>query len=468
MAALKAAFVGIASAMVAVTVAIALSPLMPVGHARRAEIDRGLDVDPVVLLPGALALLLLVVGFAGLAAWRGASSRTPQVRASVATVSDRVAQAGLPPSVVAGVRAARLGTGGTTVLATVFVASVGIVGALGFAASEQRLATDPALWGWTFDAVVGDGNDEGALDRAERTLTDHPMVESYAARIGTDSVTLTSERAEVDLGASAIDHLEGTIEPAMLDGVPARAADELVLGAATARELGVGVGDVVDVDTDGDPIEFTVTGLAVMNVGFDQDRIGEGVLLTPEGLEALEAEEDAAMVLVRYADGVDPDEAYDALREDWGHTVLRPIRSLDVEQLHDVRHLPLWFSLLLSVVAAATLAFVLVVTIRRRRHDLALLRTLGFDRRQLRSTVLVQSLTLVLPGTILGIVGGLVVGRLAWSATARAMGAPEVQVAPVLAVAGVLAGAIVLAWGVAAIPGRLAARTHPAQILRAE
>ena len=96
----------------------------------------------------------------------------------------------MPPSVVAGVRAATLGAGGTTVLATVFVAALGIVGALGFAASEDRLATDPALWGWTFDAVVGDGNDETALERAEETLAGNPMIESYAARIGVDSVTL--------------------------------------------------------------------------------------------------------------------------------------------------------------------------------------------------------------------------------------------------------------------------------------
>lgn len=465
---LKAALVGGSSAVVAVAVAVALSPLMPVGHARRAEIDRGLDSDPLVLLPGALTLLVLVAGFAVLAAWRRSSVRAPRQRANVAALSDRAAQAGLPPSVVAGVRAARLGAGGTTVLGTVFIAAVGIVGALGFAASEHRLATDPDLWGWTFDAVVGDGNDEGALDRAQRTLAGDPMVESYAARIGTDSVTLTSADAEVDLGASAIDDIEGTIEPAMLEGVPARADDELVLGAATARKLRVGVGDQLEVDTDGDPLPFTVTGLAVMNVGFDQDRIGEGVLFTLAGLEALEAEQDAAMVLVRYADGVDPDEAYAELREDWGHTVLRPIRSLDVEQLHYVRHLPLWFSVFLSAVAAATLAFVLIVTIRRRRHDLALLRTLGFDRRQLRSTVFVQSLALVLPGTILGIVGGLVVGRLAWSATVRGMGAPEVQVAPVAAVAGVLVAAVVLALGVAAVPGRLAAQTRPAQVLRTE
>ena len=205
-----------------------------------------------------------------------------------------------------------------------------------------------------------------------------------------------------------------------------------------------------------------------MHLGLDEDRIGEGALLAPSGLEALGAYPEPPLLLVEYADGVDPDEAYAALREDWGNTVLRPIRGVDVEQLHNVRYLPLWFSGFLAVVAAATLAFVLVVTIRRRRHDLALLRTFGFERRQLRSTVFVQAVTLVLPGTLLGILAGVVVGRLAWSATANGMGAPEVQVAPVAAAVAVFVASLLLACVVAAVPARLAARAHPAQVLRTE
>ena len=192
----------VASAAVAVLVAIAVSPLTPVGHARRAEIDPGIDVDPIVLALGALALVVLVVGFAVASAWRAHRRRAagPIGRGRTYGLSDRAAKAGMPPSVVAGVRAATLGAGGTTVLATVFVAALGIVGALGFAASEQKLATDPALWGWTFDAVVGDGNDEAALERAEEKLAGNPMIESYAARTGVDSVTLSSEQGDVRRG----------------------------------------------------------------------------------------------------------------------------------------------------------------------------------------------------------------------------------------------------------------------------
>jgi ABC-type antimicrobial peptide transport system permease subunit len=127
-----------------------------------------------------------------------------------------------------------------------------------------------------------------------------------------------------------------------------------------------------------------------------------------------------------------------------------------------------WFAGVLAVVAATTLAFVLVLTVRRRRHDLALLRTLGFDRRNVRTTVLTQALTLVVPGALLGIVIGLAGGRVAWSLTTDSLGAPSVQVTPVVAAVSVLAGALVIGWLASAIPGRLAARLHPAAVLRTE
>ena len=205
-----------------------------------------------------------------------------------------------------------------------------------------------------------------------------------------------------------------------------------------------------------------------MHLGFDEDRIGEGALLAPSGLEAIGADPEPPFLLVEYADGVDPDEAYAALQEDWGNTVLRPIRGVDVEQLHNVRYLPLWFSALLAVVAAATLAFVLVVTIRRRRHDLALLRTFGFERRQLRSTVFVQAVTLVLPGTLLGILAGVVVGRLAWTGHRERHGCARGAGGPGRGGRRRSRHRCVLACVVAAVPARLASRAHPAQVLRTE
>ena len=223
--------------------------------------------------------------------------------------------------------------------------------------------------------------------------------------MGLETLTLGSGDARRDVGAVAIDDIEGAIEPRLLDGVAPSHDDEIALGAVTTRQLGVGVGDSVEVDGGDGPQDFTVSGLAVLNLGLEAERLGEGAVVAPRGVERLGRELDATFVLIDLVEGADVDAVVTNLRRDWGNTVLRPVRSVDVDQLHRVRQLPVWFGAVLGVVAAATLAFVLVLSLRRHGGDLAVLRTLGFERRQVRTTVLAQALTLVVPGALLGSAG---------------------------------------------------------------
>lgn len=90
------------------------------------------------------------------------------------------------------------------------------------------------------------------------------------------------------------------------------------------------------------------------------------------------------------------------------------------------------------------------------------------DGRQLRGTLFAQATTLVLPAALLGALAGLVVGRLAWAATASGLGAPQVHVLPIVALVAVVLGSLAVANVMAALPGRLAARTRPAAVLRTE
>jgi ABC-type lipoprotein release transport system permease subunit len=470
LAAVKGALLALVVVPVAGVVAVALSPLTPVGHARRAEVDPGLHVDWRVLLGGSVLIAALLVALPVGLAWReGAHTRRAARRTRrVVTGSEWAAQAGMSPPVVAGVRAALVSPSRWTAIVTVFAATAGIVGGLAFASSEAKLAGDAALWGWTFDAALGDGNDPGVAERAEETLAGNPLIDGYALRYQQESVLVQAGDHDVEVDASAIEDVDGSIEPRMLSGAVPRDDDEVALGGATARGLGVGVGDTVTLAASGEPQEFTVSGLVVMHLGLDADRIGEGAVLSVDGLSRITEVEGPSFALVEYADGADADEVYGALRDDWGNTVLQPVRGVDVEQLHAVRHLPVWFSAFLATVAVATLLFVLVVTIRRRRRDLAVLRTLGFDRRHVRSTVLAQALTLVLPSAVIGSVVGLAGGRVAWSLTAQSLGAPEVQATPIAALLAVLAAAAGVAVAVALVPGHLAGRIRPAAVLRAE
>ena len=96
------------------------------------------------------------------------------------------------------------------------------------------------------------------------------------------------------------------------------------------------------------------------------------------------------------------------------------------------------------------------------------MKALGFTQRQLAATVAWQSSVAVAIGIAVGVPLGIVLGR-----TLRDLFAHNIDVVPAPSVPGlsiflISIGAIVLANLVAAAPGRIAARTPTAVLLRAE
>jgi hypothetical protein len=72
---IRTAVIGAAGAGLAAATALALSPLTPIGVARRAELDPGAAADWPVLAAGSLAILTLILMGAALPAWRAARAR---------------------------------------------------------------------------------------------------------------------------------------------------------------------------------------------------------------------------------------------------------------------------------------------------------------------------------------------------------------------------------------------------------
>jgi len=97
-----------------------------------------------------------------------------------------------------------------------------------------------------------------------------------------------------------------------------------------------------------------------------------------------------------------------------------------------------------------------------------LLKTLGFTRRQLAAVIAWQSSFAVLIGIVVGITTGIVLGRLLWNTFAHEISAVPAPTVPATAIVLIALGALVLANVVAAVPGRIAARTPTALLLRAE
>ena len=122
----------------------------------------------------------------------------------------------------------------------------------------------------------------------------------------------------------------------------------------------------------------------------------------------------------------------------------------------------------LAVGAVAALLLTLLASVRRRRHDLAVLKTIGFTRRQLAATVAWQATMAAIVGSAVGIPLGIALGRWLWTAFARQIYAVPEPAVPVGAVLLLPLVALVLVNLVAAVPGRSAARTPAALALRAE
>jgi hypothetical protein len=122
----------------------------------------------------------------------------------------------------------------------------------------------------------------------------------------------------------------------------------------------------------------------------------------------------------------------------------------------------------LAMGAVAALTLTLVASVRRRRRDLALLKTMGFTKRQLAAAVAWQASVAALIGIVIGVPVGIVVGRWLWILFARQIYAVPEPTVPVSSVLLIAFGTLVLANMVAAIPGRLEARTPTALMLRGE
>jgi ABC-type antimicrobial peptide transport system permease subunit len=122
----------------------------------------------------------------------------------------------------------------------------------------------------------------------------------------------------------------------------------------------------------------------------------------------------------------------------------------------------------LAIGAVVALGLTLVASVRRRRRELGLLKSLGFTQRQLAAAIAWQSSISVVIGAVLGVPLGIVIGRVLWNLFAHDIDAVPAPSIPVLSIALIAVGAVVLANVVAAVPGRMAARTPTALVLRAE
>lgn len=469
----QAALVGIAAVVIGAALAVALSPIAPLGHARDAEPDPGPAFDGLVLGAGSAGLFVLVLAVSAAAFWRAARAPRATSRAGVRGgrpgVATRLARLGLPVTAVVGARLALdRGSGPASVpvgsaLAGVVLAVATLTTALIFTASLHRLESTPRLYGQNWDVQAGDGvfGGEAAADvypalRQERAVTEFS---------GGTIKPLTIEGEDVQV--LGFEKAAGSVTPTVIEGRAPSRPDEVMLAGKTMDALDATVGGTVSARYGSSIRDLRVVGRGVLPE-LGQISLGRGAAVTFAGLRRLIPTAPRNLFMIRFRPGTDVAATKSRLGAVFEDRAAGSLKPRDVTDFSEVSGTSFGISALIGAIALATLVHVLVSTIRRRGRELAILKALGMERSQVLRTVGWQASTHAVCALLVGIPLGLAAGRWGWRLFADGLGVAPVAVVPVPAVLLVIPGAILVANLTAAVPGWIAARTPPALVLRAE
>ncbi len=500
--------------VLAAVIAVALSPLAPLGPVRPVDPSAGISFDWAVLGLGVVVLFVLLSAVAVLLAYLTAPHRAalrPRIRSTAgARVVAITARAGLSAPGVVGVRMAlEPGEGRSAVpvrsalLGSVLAVAL-VVTTLTFGNSLQTLVSRPALYGWNWTYIlqpVGAGS--GNVPQATLSLLKRDrFVAAYSGASYNDM--------EID-GQSVpflVENVDAAVAPPILSGHAVEAPRDVVLGAATMAALHKHLGQYVTVSygTAADapvylpPTRLLIVGTATFPaIGFastvsDHTSMGTGVLLAnqmfPKAFaNAVDSGPDPALdgpslALVRIRPDAPTAAALASLQRIAGETdkvfaaaegsggnqlVVQGVqRPAEIVNYKTIGHTPTLLVSGLALGAVVALALTLLASVRQRRRDLALLKTVGFVRWQLAAAVAWQATVAAVVGIAVGIPLGIVAGRWLWDLFARQIYAVPYPTVSVVSVLLVALGTLVLANVIAAVPARSAARTPTALMLRAE
>jgi hypothetical protein len=373
-----------------------------------------------------------------------------------------------------------------------------VAATLTFGASLSYLIARPALYGWDFSYALYSTDGWGPFPAAQVTPILH-RDKQIASSTGVYFLTVQIDGQTVPAILSPV---RPAVGPQILSGSGLKGRGDVVLGPATLAALHKKVGDKITVRL-GPVIRgetLTISGTAALPALGDtlgiHPSLSTGAILpvsavSKAALDEAGPESGPNAILVRLRPGVSQAAGLRSLEQITGYynkvvhspqtvahagpsalelvaNVLPVQRPAEIVNYRSMGTMPVILAGGVAAGAVAALGLALVASVRRRRRDLALLKTLGFTRRQLATTVAWQSTVVAIVGVVVGIPLGIAIGRWLWIAFARELSAVPDPLVPAASVTLAAVGALVLANLVAALPGRSAARTPAALLLRAE
>jgi putative ABC transport system permease protein len=350
-------------------------------------------------------------------------------------------------------------------------------------ASVDHLRQTPTLFGVSADLAVNTEVDDPqavAGTAVDVALAD-PDIEAVASvlRLPVDtSAARGPSGASASVEPEAIRSEQGLIGPTIQGGRLAAGSDEVVLGRATALALGAELGDrVTAMRIDEKPVDYVVVGIAVV---YGVNVVDTGFHVTESGIERLSvpcqgatepddapscAEAELEAVVARVRPGADRGAVADRLA-DTGMVSIPPPSIVD--RFREMGPVPWYLAVMLGALGAAGLVHSSLVTGRRRARELAITRALGFTPGQAAAAVRWQGLATAGAGLVIGLVAGVLVGRIVWRNLADTIGVVVDVRLPAWVAPLAVAWMIVVSLAATAWPSARVRRARPADVLRTE
>jgi len=477
------------------------SPIFPRGTLRIVEGTR-LSFDGGILGTGAAAILVAIVALMVIPARRATSAGPRAMASTPSRVASGFAASGMSAASVAGARLAlERGRGRTAVpvVSSLAIVAVGIgsfVAASTFAVNLAGVTHRSELWGKTWNDVISTQNDAFNDDpdaqrrytmEARAALSQDPDVLA-AASIDSGAPTIVYGPHDPNNGlgitAMSIDNVKGSLDPPIVEGHAPSDPHEIVLGPRLIKALGIKLDAAhpptvqIGFQGAGDKrATFRVVGRGVIPPLGNYGQLGYGLWVNAhfpigEMLNDVSLAPPTTDVIVRWRPGADTGAVIARLKKRF--PAVGPGSGLvggkfaDAVNFGGVQGAPLVVGGVLGLLGGAALAHVLVTSIRRRRRDLAILKTIGFVRGQARRAVAWQATIMVVIAAAIGTPFGIIGGRWLWRQVADGIGVIARPTLSGITLALIGPSVIILANVIAVLPARAAARTQPALVLRAE
>jgi len=287
--------------------------------------------------------------------------------------------------------------------------------------SESFAGTDAAITGKapdiSFEGSTGETPSIPAslLDRV-RAL---PSVEEAGGLVQDETATkiLKPDGKAIDTGGApsfglGIDPSIQRFNPLRLvEGTWAQAANEVVIDAGTADDLGYGVGDTVRIATLKPVRSFRVVGVARYSNVESLGTATFAVFTIPAAQELLDRPKQFDMIQAAAKEGLTPEDVVADIEPILPPTaqVRSGIEQAD-EESSEVAEFTSFFQYFLLAFAGVALfvgAFVIFntmsITVAQRTRELATLRTIGASRAQLRRAVLLEALAIGAAASLIGL-----------------------------------------------------------------